>query len=345
MHMRYIFLIILLSTVMGLSAQDIHFSQFTASPMTTNPALTGVFNGDYRVVANYRNQWKSVIVNPYKTMAGSVDMSLVKGIIGNDFIGVGVQVFTDKAGASDFGMVHMSFLSSYNFAITREGNQFLSIGAKIGYAQRSFNTNNLQFGSQYDGQNFNPGLSSGESFGQDNFSFADFSTGVLWYYFADKGFNIYVGGAVSHLNRPKRSFLALVDERLYAKATIHAGSELYISEDIALLPSVLYLRQGPSQEIDLGSFVKFDFNSSGPGTAFYLGLWGRVAKPTVDAIYLVSRFDYKNASIGLSYDVNISGLQAASNYRGGPEVSLTYIGSLGSGDKPKTNKKIICPRF
>ena len=43
--------------VISLRGQDIHFSQFYMSPLTLNPALTGVMNCNTRIVGNYRNQW------------------------------------------------------------------------------------------------------------------------------------------------------------------------------------------------------------------------------------------------------------------------------------------------
>ena len=47
-------------------AQDIHFSQFFETPLLRNPALAGIFSGDLRIQAVYRNQWNSVTV-PYQT--------------------------------------------------------------------------------------------------------------------------------------------------------------------------------------------------------------------------------------------------------------------------------------
>jgi hypothetical protein len=35
-------------------AQDPNFSQFFASPLTLNPALTGKFDGSFRLAGNYR---------------------------------------------------------------------------------------------------------------------------------------------------------------------------------------------------------------------------------------------------------------------------------------------------
>ena len=50
--------------------QDIHFSQADLSPLNLNPALTGMFNSDYRIHANERTQWRSV-TTPYKTFSST----------------------------------------------------------------------------------------------------------------------------------------------------------------------------------------------------------------------------------------------------------------------------------
>ena len=47
-------------------AQDIHFSQFYENAILQNPALTGIFSGDYKVGFDYRSQWGSQFV-PYNT--------------------------------------------------------------------------------------------------------------------------------------------------------------------------------------------------------------------------------------------------------------------------------------
>ena len=53
--------------VSAVKAQDIHHTQYFASPLTLNPALTGLVRGDVRVAANYRSQWYSVSEHPYTT--------------------------------------------------------------------------------------------------------------------------------------------------------------------------------------------------------------------------------------------------------------------------------------
>ena len=46
--------------------QDIHWSQFNDNQLYQNPAHTGHFDGDYRFIGNYRDQWRSVTV-PFST--------------------------------------------------------------------------------------------------------------------------------------------------------------------------------------------------------------------------------------------------------------------------------------
>ena len=56
----YVLLCIIYFSPESVQAQDPAFSQFFASPLTLNPALTGKFNGTLRVAGNYRNQWPQI---------------------------------------------------------------------------------------------------------------------------------------------------------------------------------------------------------------------------------------------------------------------------------------------
>ena len=80
MKRRNIILRIWIPTIIGMCfsgsvfGQDLHFSQFMNSPLTTNPANTGFIpGGDYRVGINYRNQCSSIMAIPYKTMSAFGD--------------------------------------------------------------------------------------------------------------------------------------------------------------------------------------------------------------------------------------------------------------------------------
>src|SRR3712207_3143507 len=97
---KYLFGLICLAAVKGVQGQDLHFSQFFHSPLTTNPANTGFIpDGDYRLGINYRNQWSSVMTVPYKTMSAFGDMQLFRDRFETGWLGVGGVMLRDVAGS------------------------------------------------------------------------------------------------------------------------------------------------------------------------------------------------------------------------------------------------------
>src|SRR5688572_5104286 len=91
----------------SLFSQDVHFSQFNLSPLTLNPALASA-GCDMRGLLNYKSQWKSVTV-PFRTIAFSYEMALLKKKWKNGYLGMGVSDFNDKAGNSKMGMNQFNF--------------------------------------------------------------------------------------------------------------------------------------------------------------------------------------------------------------------------------------------
>src|SRR5436305_12477849 len=99
-YLSSLFLLPLLLPVDNLQAQqDLHFSQFYEFPLLRNPALAGIFNGNFRFTAGYRNQWQSVTV-PYRTMIVSGECKVLGGLNTGDFVTAGLQATTDIAGDS-----------------------------------------------------------------------------------------------------------------------------------------------------------------------------------------------------------------------------------------------------
>lgn len=80
--MRTCFLIIILLTVVrNVSAQDAEFSQFFANPLYLNPALAGTTELP-RVALNYRNQWpqRGIAFNTYSVSYDQLFPKLNAGI-------------------------------------------------------------------------------------------------------------------------------------------------------------------------------------------------------------------------------------------------------------------------
>lgn len=318
--------------------QDIHFSQFYQTPLIINPALTGTFNGQIRVIMNYKDQWGSVVDKPYRTYAVSYDMTLFKEKWENGYLGAGFSVYKDKAGNSELGILLLNL--SLSGIITLNNRQKLSAGLQGGFAQRSINYDGLYWGKYYENGNFieyntDPVLTSGIS---HNYTFGDFAAGVSWS-LAKNSINITsndqfvanVGIALFHVNKPKQEFFTAgtdETEKLYPRFVLHGGTYIGLKNtNINLLPSILFLQQGPTSEVNIGLMARYTIREESRYTGFVketavlLGGYFRAG----DAIIPTVMFEIANFAVGVSYDVNISGLKAASSGKGGVEISLRYI--------------------
>ncbi|MEO6832110.1 MAG: type IX secretion system membrane protein PorP/SprF, partial [Chitinophagaceae bacterium] len=100
--MKQILTSILLSFLaFGGNAQDIHFSQFYENAILRNPALTGIFSGDYKVGVNYRTQWGN-ISNPFQTTIVSAEGRILVNREQADYLSYGLCVSYDHAGSINF---------------------------------------------------------------------------------------------------------------------------------------------------------------------------------------------------------------------------------------------------
>lgn len=340
-------------------AQDPHFSQYNSSPLNINPAMTGMFNGNYRITSIYRSQWNSILgSNPedekgvpmFRTFSASFDLRIP--IPSNkDAFGFGLSFMNDKAGAAEFGTNGVNLSLAYLKALDQQGKNFLSLGFQAGLNYRSINYANLRFGNQFDATagGFNSLLPSNEAIG-DNFMFFDLGAGLFWYYFPKKRTNFWAGFAVSHLNRPNQSFYDGEEAKLFMRYTGTGGLQVPLGGNLDLLPSFLVMSQGPAFETQVGTYIKLLFESNKPqGNAFYIGPWYRIVRGVDDgdnkaiaseALILATRFDFSSFSLGFAYDLNFSELTVATNSRGAFEVSALHVGSFKK--KPKV---IYCPRF
>src|SRR6476619_3630122 len=129
-------------------AQDPHFSQFFASPLTLNPALTGKFDGTFRVAGNYRNQWPA-FNNVYTTSTISLDFPIMqKRIPEFDTWGVGILALTDKAAGGVLTNNYIGLSTSYHKALNENGYSQLGVGFQATYGQKKLDNSKLVFEDQ-----------------------------------------------------------------------------------------------------------------------------------------------------------------------------------------------------
>src|SRR6478609_2584136 len=135
------------------TAQDLHFSQWFNSPLTTNPANTGFIpDADYRLGANYRNQWSTVMSQPYRTMSVWGDAQVYRNRFENGWLGLGGAVLHDVAGASSLSATQVYLSVAYHQMLGY--SSLLSAGFNTGWVNKQINNANLKFPDQFDGKFF-----------------------------------------------------------------------------------------------------------------------------------------------------------------------------------------------
>lgn len=335
--------LLLTMSAAGVKAQDIHFSQFYENAILRNPALTGIFSGDYKAGVNYRTQWGS-ISTPYQTIMGSVESRIAINEDVADYLSFGLTTTYDRAGSISFNSLQIMPAINYNKSIEDKHQSYLSLGFAAAYIQRSVDPSKMTFDNQYVGGGYSPTNASGESMTFSNVQHFDVSAGVslnssLGEY---NQVNYYLGAAAYHLTKPKQSFANESFIRLNTKWTGQLGVRWNIDNQFGATIHANYLNQAPYQETIAGGLVSWrNVKTSTEQAAFtlYAGCFYRFK----DALIPTLKLDYQQYSITMSYDMNTSSLKAATNGVGGFEISLFARGNLHKGIWAKD--KLKCPRF
>src|SRR6187431_730294 len=124
---KILFLLLFTGSFILLRAQDPHFSQFYASPLTLNPALTGRFDGTFRLAANYRNQWPT-IYNAFTTATASLDFPILANTIPEfDTWGVGIIGLSDQSGNKILRNNYVGISTAYSKGLDEDGFHQLAI--------------------------------------------------------------------------------------------------------------------------------------------------------------------------------------------------------------------------
>jgi type IX secretion system PorP/SprF family membrane protein len=332
MKKKLFFLSILASC--ALTAQDFHYSMFTMAPLTLNPALTGNFTGDIRIVNNYRMQWPTVS-KAYKTYTLGVDMPIMKRDRRNaspDFFAVGLNANVDKAGSSKLRNNAYNACFSYNKSLDGIGMTYFSLGGSAGMSQRSISLDGSSWDMQFNGLAYDPSLPTGEINQADSYLYFDFAAGAAMTTVANDRFKMSGGLSVSHLSKPSVDFLGYKD-KLYMRFCGHYNAQIAIgaNSNAWLTPVVQYVQQGPARLINAGVGIKCQLSQRSHYTNyqsdkfFSIGGMYRMA----DAVSMYTRFDYDAFGIGFNYDFNVSRLTTASKGVGAFEFMVIYTGMFG----------------
>ncbi len=313
-------------------AQDMHFTQFYASPVNLNPGFTGA-QACSRIAAVHRNQWAGIGPG-YSTYLMSFDHYAYK-----QNMGVGFLFSRDISGSGQLSRTNFHPSLAYELKLSRE--LILRMGFQPGIGLLSVDFSNLLFGDQI----ARGGNVSTIENAPGNIMYFDMNTGVLAY-----AKDYWAGIAVFHLIEPEDALISSYGENvLPRKLSIHGGYKLHIIRGIkddgeeSVWFTFNYRGQTNFDQLDLGAYyTKSKLN---------LGLWYR-GLPGVkayqpgynnhDAFAAIVGFKTERFNMGYSYDFTISKLTNRS--AGSHEITL----SAHLCDPKKVRRKpwpVPCPKF
>ena len=280
----------------NIDAQDAFFRQWESMPLHFNPALTGNFDGMMRFRGKYRNQFQSSLRDAsFKTSAVSAEYKFNNGESRD--LSLGAYGIIDKKGSLDLTDQSLNLSSSIvqRLGKSEKGNHFVGVGINLGLAQRSIDYSKAMWA---------PGPIPDTTF-NNKANFIDLSSGLYWQYQSRSHFSAQLGSALSHLNRPNVSLSENHADKLYMRFNLHGSVEIPITKKISIVPSFLYLSQGPSDQLLFGGNTKWYLNKENNNNlqfGFFAQTINELNETQVGAYVFTASAEIKSILVGFAYD-------------------------------------------
>ena len=299
---------ILLCLVFFASAQDAHFSQTDLNASMRNPASLGNIKSDYQLTASYRSQWSS-IPSAYRNIVLAFEQKGAK-------LSWGLQMLHNDAGKASLKNTQAILNLAYRKNLSGQG-EFLSLGISGGMIQQRFDPTLLSFDNQYSTENgFDPLSASKENFIKTTHFLPTATIGL----FIKKNFNNVKGSgglSFAHLNEPTSQFYNSMEEKYAMRTSFFANALFPIKENIDLNLHLIFNQQAIALEKIIGAKLNYQLNTKNK-------LTGGIANRLGDAWILEVGVDFPESALTISYDLNNSALNPATNTKGAWELTFSY---------------------
>ncbi len=328
-------------------AQDIHYTLWDMAPLTVNPAFTGSYSGSFRVGGIYRDQWRSLegAAGLFTTPSAYIDAPIIRGFRKNDWVGVGLSFFSDRAGTFKLGTTSQQLSAAYHLGLNKKSTSTLTIGLQGG--STALITDPSQSGVDIVTPDGQLGISEFVGGGELKDSYRDFKGGVMFKSLLNKKTNLAIGAAVGHVTSPEFNLItrdagsigpSIVSDRP-TLIQFHAQLGLGLNEKMTLTPQLLYQTTAGAQELSIQTYLGYKINKD---YTLRPGLGYRTTGN--DAIEILVGMDIRdNLRAVAAYDLNISPLRNQTNGIGAFELGIYYIGKIYK--KPDIKPAILCPRL
>lgn len=330
-----LFLLFFSITGENLHAQDPHFTQFQNSPLTFNPAQTGLFTTrltptHIRILSNYRRQWYSS-QSPFNTATIQFDTKIAASNEEDDF---------DKPNLINFGIVFMydqslnGLLKGNYFMATgslhkileENDGSFKSLGLGFGacYGNRRVDLSQISFSQQFTSGGFDLNLPNGEPGLTDMKPYLSLNAGLVYQStsgeYNQNEFKFGVSGF--HLNKPKQTFskdpLQVLPMRFSAQLEYLTRNTRNFNY---LETKIIYQKQAAINYLQLSAI--YNVNIGGSDMLNSIGFGANYRLNSVISPYLAVAIT--GFRFGCSYDITTTKLKSGLSQSRSMEFSLQLI--------------------
>jgi type IX secretion system PorP/SprF family membrane protein len=299
-------------------AQDPHFSQYFASPMTVNPSFIGKDVAEWRASINFRTQWWGSLSSPFTTTTVSLEKRIALAKSNSDYMAVGLMLLSDQ---SNSGLLKNNYLTggfAYNKSLDGAGDEQVGAGLSFTYANRLLDQSKFQFQSQFGSMGFQRESPSNDAVIVSKNNYFEVNAGAN--YSKNNKTNGYrIGVGYFHASKPKVGAFTTsqysVDPRLNVQASgwfvLPSKHEIHISTNSEF--------QGGFQIYTVGGLFKVKIEGDDTLESLNVGCFKRFG----DAVYPYVGLESKNWIASISYDAVTSDLK--SNYNSVQSLELSLV--------------------
>ena len=300
MFKKFIYILIIPNSSIGLFAQEPKFTQFYAAPLYLNPAFIGL-TYEHLFTANYRYQWPG-IKTAFTTYMATYDYN-----VSNMNSGIGGFILQDRSSTSNL----VTTMGGVNYAYCVKVGKYSECRGGVSLVMNQMEIDNTKL-------IFNHKFITGSSVSQDalaldKVSYFDLGLGALF-----NSTNYWIGFSGRHLNQPNESMVCNI-ERSTISGCIHGGYRYVITArgsgktklEEFVSASFNIRHEQKHDQLDIGAYYFKSFVNFG---LWYRGLPIKKYKPGYPnreslALLVESEIPDKNFRVGYSYDATISNLK------------------------------------
>ena len=330
-------LFVFFSLVFAMTGQDLNQTNTRYAPLYQNPALTGSFYGTIRLGGTYRDQGRQLLGEGYKTINMFIDAPISISLGKNNWIGVGLQVYNDQAGALQMLTQGVILNGSYHLSFDKKYTNVLSIGVQYGLIQKKLDGDKIVLSSDH----VDPGvpLTDRSVLSTYKAKYKDINIGIAFKSKFTKNSKFTFGVAIYHFGTPEFKGIKY-NNYIDPRVTFHTSLYQGITKRFMIEPQLIVSLSKNAYNImpQFKSFFKFSKNKRKTDMV-YFGLGYRLK----DALQIMMGMKYKNFDFGFAYDITTSSAAQYNDHHGGIEFGIFKIIEIHK--KKKVTPILICPEL